>query len=129
MSIVLSSKAMIDIPEEQLIPLAEVPKLLPARPSGRRLHVSAVYRWVSRGVGGVRLEAIKIGGTKYASVQAIQRFGERRSSPIAEWRDSVKSRSKSRRKQIDTAARRVRAVLDNKDKVDPSTVQDEPKPY
>lgn len=44
---------MIEINQEKLIPLSEVPKRLPPRPSGRRVHVSAVYRWVQRGVRGV----------------------------------------------------------------------------
>ena len=65
---------MIDTALENLVPLRDVPRLLPARPNGKRLHISAVYRWALRGIRGVRLETVKIGGTTYTSREAIQRF-------------------------------------------------------
>lgn len=65
---------MIPIQGETLIPLREVPKHLPARPSAKRVHISACYRWVSTGVRGVVLESLKIGGTTYTSLEAIERF-------------------------------------------------------
>lgn len=65
---------MIDLTRETLIPIRAVPDRLPRRPSGKKLHVSAVYRWLQRGVGGVRLESVKIGGTTYTSVEALARF-------------------------------------------------------
>jgi hypothetical protein len=68
---------MIDITQETLIPLREAPRRLPPRPNGKRIHISACYRWISRGVRGVRLEAIRIGGTTYTSLEALQRFGQR----------------------------------------------------
>ena len=52
---------MIDIMQETLIPLREAPRRLPPRPNGKRVHISACYRWISRGVRGFRLEAIRIG--------------------------------------------------------------------
>ena len=65
---------MIDMNAESLIPLRDVPKLLPLRHGGKRIHLSAIYRWISRGIRGVRLDAIKVGGTTYTSSEAIQRF-------------------------------------------------------
>jgi hypothetical protein len=67
---------MIDLTRETLIPIRAVPGHLPRRPSGKKLHVSAVYRWLQRGVGGVRLESVKVGGTTYTSVEAIARFAQ-----------------------------------------------------
>lgn len=67
---------MIDLRVEELLPLREVPRRLPIRPSGKKLHVSAVYRWASRGVRGVRLETTRVGGTTYTSAEALQRFSD-----------------------------------------------------
>lgn len=65
---------MIQIRQETLIPLREAPRHLPCRPSGKRVHISACYRWVSTGVRGVRLDSLKLGGTTYTSLEALQRF-------------------------------------------------------
>lgn len=67
---------MIDITNEDLIRLNEVPKLLPKRPNGKRIHISAIYRWSQKGIRGIKLATIRIGGTTYTSRQAIQRFGD-----------------------------------------------------
>lgn len=72
---------MIDTAVENLVPLRDVPRLLPPRPNGKRLHISAVYRWTLRGVKSTRLETVKIGGTTYTSREAIQRFSERLTGP------------------------------------------------
>lgn len=68
---------MISIATETLIPLREAPARLPKRPNGKKLHISALYRWISSGVSGVVLEAVRIGGTTYTSLEALQRFAER----------------------------------------------------
>jgi len=67
---------MISLQSETLIPVSEAPKHLPSRPSGKRVHISAVYRWIVRGVKGVRLESLKIGGGTYTSLEALQRFAD-----------------------------------------------------
>lgn len=64
---------MIDIQNEQLIPLAEVPNRLPKR-RGRRVHYSTVFRWIQQGANGKRLESCKIGGVRFTSVEALNRF-------------------------------------------------------
>jgi hypothetical protein len=63
---------MIDIRSEQLKTFAEASKGLPGRP-----HPSTFWRWHRRGVRGIRLEAVVIGGRRYTSVEAIQRFVQR----------------------------------------------------
>ncbi len=105
---------MIEIGNENLIPLREVPRRLPRRPNGRPLHISAVYRWVQRGVRGVRLEAIRIGGTTYTSVEALQRFAERQNTPALLIPDPVNPVSRSRQKQIEEASRAAEAILRGK---------------
>ncbi len=101
---------MIDLACEQLVPVRDIPSHLPRRPSGKRVHISACYRWLSRGVRGVKLEAIRIGGTTYTSVEALQRFAELLSSstprPLAE-----PAPSQSREKAIDRATRELKEKL------------------
>jgi hypothetical protein len=68
---------MIQLQVEQLVALGEVPQVLPRRGQGKRLHVSSVYRWVTRGVRGILLETLRVGGSTYTSLEALQRFAER----------------------------------------------------
>src|SRR5262245_17053072 len=93
---------MIDTANENLIALRDVPRCLPIRPNGKRLHISAVYRWTLRGVKGARLETIRIGGTTYTSREAIQRFSERLSGaePAPQLVNPV---SRSRQRQLEQA--------------------------
>jgi hypothetical protein len=44
--------------------------------TGRRPSMKNVYRWVDKGLGGVKLEAHKIGGRWYTGRQAIDAFLE-----------------------------------------------------
>ncbi len=70
---------MIDLQTERLIRIGDVPRLLPPSPrTGRPWTRQAVYRWVYRGSGGLRLEAIRIGGLILTSPQAVERFQRRR---------------------------------------------------
>lgn len=68
---------MIDISRESLLSLREAARLRPLGRSGRPTHVSSVYRWISRGIRGIRLEAIRLGGMTLTSREALQRFAER----------------------------------------------------
>jgi hypothetical protein len=67
---------MIDVQNEHLIAIRDLPAHLPRRPNGRKVHVSACYRWIRRGVRGAKLEAVRIGGTTYTSLEALQRFAD-----------------------------------------------------
>lgn len=67
---------MLRIGDDNLIPLSQVPRIFPTRSNGKTVHISAVYRWAQRGVRGVRLETLKVGGTSYTSIEAVQRFAE-----------------------------------------------------
>ena len=75
----------IDIESEQLLGLKEaadyVSRRFRDRRGGRRLAISTIFRWASRGLGGVRLETTMIGGTRATSVEALARFFSRLSDP------------------------------------------------
>ena len=59
----------IDIRSENLILFSDLPKHIPGRP-----HISTCYRFRLHGSHGVKLETIKVGGRRFTSLQAIDRF-------------------------------------------------------
>ena len=63
----------IDVRNEQAIPLSEVPNHLPRR-RGKKVHYSTVYRWVTKGSRGRVLESVQVGGVRYTSIEALDRF-------------------------------------------------------
>lgn len=101
---------MIDLATENLLPLRDVPRVLPPRPNGKRLHISAVYRWTLRGIKGVMLETIRVGGTTYTSREALQRFSERLTGPTA-GQIPPANLSRIRQRQIDQASAAVSKAL------------------
>ncbi len=69
---------MIDLLNENVIDLADVPSVLPSR-SGKRLHVSCIHRWRHPGIKSragdrVQLECRRIGGRIVTSREAVARF-------------------------------------------------------
>ena len=71
---------MLDLNNESLIPFVEAAKRLPRRRAGRPTHVATLHRWRSRGLRGVRLEAVRVGGVWHTSVEALNRFFARLTS-------------------------------------------------
>ena len=67
----------IDIASEPPIPLTQATIYLPRRRRGRKAATSTLHRWATRGLRGVVLETIRIGGTRCTSLQALQRFFDR----------------------------------------------------
>ena len=65
---------MIDSLSETLISLADAARSCPTRRSGKRPHLSCVYRWTTVGCKGVVLESIQVGGTRCTSREALRRF-------------------------------------------------------
>jgi hypothetical protein len=68
---------MIDSLIEHIIGMTLAAKESPPDRSGRRRHVSTLYRWSRDGYRGVVLETIRIGRARYTSREALQRFYER----------------------------------------------------
>jgi len=60
---------MIDIQSETLLSFSEAAKVLPGRP-----HISTLHRWRLRGVRGNKLETCLVGGKRFTSREALQRF-------------------------------------------------------
>ena len=60
---------MIDIQTEKIVPVNKIPSHVPERP-----HLATCWRWIKRGCRGVKLETVLIGGKRYSSLEALQRF-------------------------------------------------------
>ena len=92
----------ISLADEQVISLAEATRLLPRQVNGKKVHVSTLHRWCSRGLRGVRLESLKLGGRVVTSVEALQRFAERCSSVGPEHRSSPNKQSQQAFERAET---------------------------
>ena len=68
-------KKTIDLTTETVFPISEAPNHIPGHPAQ-----GSVWRWVLKGVGGIKLESILIGGKRFTSEEAIQRFCDRRTA-------------------------------------------------
>lgn len=102
---------MIDIVEEKMIAVRDVPRHLPSRPNGKRIHVSAVYRWSFRGLRGVVLDTVRVGGTLYTSAEALQRFAESLSTARLDAAPPAPVPTRKRQRQVERAEREVAAAL------------------
>ena len=59
-----------DVHGESLVPINDASEITPGRP-----HLATVYRWFTKGVrGGIKLETVLVGGRRFTSREAIQRF-------------------------------------------------------
>ena len=65
----------IDVRNEQAIPRSDVANHVPRR-RGKKVHYSTVYRWVTKGARGRILESVYVGGVRYTTIEAVNRFLE-----------------------------------------------------
>jgi hypothetical protein len=65
---------VIDRTRERLIPIARVAEHGLPWPEGRAPHPETICRWARRGCRGVRLETVVLGGRRYSSLEAVERF-------------------------------------------------------
>lgn len=96
---------MIDLYSETVISLRDAAKSLPGR-NGRKVHISTLYRWTTRGLKGVRLETVHVGGIVCTSQEALQRFCDRLSES-----DVTRPKHKehpSRKRAIELAEQQLR---------------------
>ena len=60
---------------EGWVSLTEVPAILPKK-NGKKIHYSTVYRWITKGARGRVLESHLIGGARFTTIEALNRFFE-----------------------------------------------------
>lgn len=72
----------IDLSSETLESLADLARWdrIPRRRHGKKLHVSTLFRWASRGCRAVKLDTVRVGGTLCSSRDALARFFARLSA-------------------------------------------------
>jgi hypothetical protein len=69
---------MKQVQNQQLLTLRQASKQIPSRP-----HVATLWRWVNKGCRGIRLESWLIGGLRYTSEEAIEKFfAQTNSKPV-----------------------------------------------
>ena len=98
---------MINLTSESVLSLTEAAKALPRRRAGKRPHVATLYRWASRGLRGVKLETLQVGGTLCTSTEALQRFFERLGTPATA---TDQPAPESRARMLQKAAQRLREM-------------------
>jgi hypothetical protein len=86
--------------------------------TGKRLALTTVWRWCSKGCRGVRLESVCIGGRRYVTIPAIERFINRSIQPAQPPAPPAGALSKTdaayramRKAQIDAAIKRLDEML------------------
>jgi hypothetical protein len=94
---------MIDIQMETVVPIAEAPQHIPGRPS-----LATVWRWVLNGTRAGKLESVLIGGRRFTSVEAIQRFAEQSTAAA----DGEKAPSRTSRRQRERDISQAEAELE-----------------
>ena len=75
---------MIEHSKETLLSFPEASRRLPCGRAGRPTHPSTINRWAKAGLRGIRLETICVGGSRFTSIEALQRFFERLSRQYEE---------------------------------------------
>jgi hypothetical protein len=63
--------AQATLTDEKPLPLAEAARLLPKRP-----NPATLWRWRTRGIRGVRLQTLMIGGRRHVLPSALRQFIE-----------------------------------------------------
>jgi hypothetical protein len=90
-------------PLEELLSLSAAAVLLPNQP-----HVSTLWRWCLRGVKGVRLRTVFVGGRRYTTPAYLIEFISRLSGPTAE---APQPAASLRAEQTARAAERAEALF------------------
>jgi hypothetical protein len=65
-----------DLSDESLMSIPDAAKHL-GKLTGQKPHVSTLWRWCLKGCRGVKLESICIGGKRFVTRTAIERFVEK----------------------------------------------------
>jgi hypothetical protein len=91
----------IDAYAESLLGISQAAHQSPGRP-----HISTVWRWINRGIRGIKLETVMIGGRRYTSAEALERFFERTTAAAAGEAPPVRT-SRQRQRDIARAEREL----------------------
>ncbi|MBW7863821.1 MAG: hypothetical protein H3C30_05335 [Candidatus Hydrogenedentes bacterium] len=62
--------------KSNLLSLADVSRLLPPGPDGKKISTCSIWRWCVKGCDGVKLPALRLGHGWYVRPEALESFGE-----------------------------------------------------
>jgi len=82
---------------DDLFSFPQASKLVQGHP-----HVSTFHRWRLRGIRGVKLETVLVGGRRYVSRESLRRFCEELNA--ADSHSSESATARSRRREQEKAA-------------------------
>jgi hypothetical protein len=87
-SVGLPPDFLIVLADQMVFALAELPKHVPLRRGGKKLHSATGFRWAKHGLPArdgsiVKLPTIQVAGTKCTSIEAFQWFCDRLSGAAA----------------------------------------------
>jgi hypothetical protein len=60
---------------EKIVSFTEAAEALPEI-NGKAVHPSAVWRWARKGIKGIKLETLRLGGRFITSMEALDRFSK-----------------------------------------------------
>lgn len=88
--------------------LEQAAKLLPPRPDGRPVHKQSLFRWITVGVNGVKLEHLRLGGRFMVTPEQLERFGRELAESYQTQRATAPKSKRTRKGR--TPAQRARAL-------------------
>lgn len=88
--------------QSNLIPIGQASDHFPNRPS-----IPTIWRWVLRGTRGARLDTVVVGGRRYTTADAIQRFIEATTANSLPGGTVVTRTSTRRQRDIERAEREL----------------------
>jgi len=97
---------MINTSVEYLISLSAAAKELPGRGARRGVHTITLWRWSKRGIRGVKLETVLVGGIRCTSREAMARFFER-TTAAADGQPIPSATASERRRALQAAEREL----------------------
>jgi hypothetical protein len=90
---------MTDLFSEEYLSLAAASRLLPSRP-----HLSTVWRWCLRGIRGVKLRTVIVGGRRYTTREYLNDFVAHLNAPAGLRPDDSNDRLAERTRAAELAA-------------------------
>lgn len=92
------------LPNEELMSLSKAAKRCPTRP-----HVATVWRWATRGCRGIQLETWAVGGKRFTTEEALERFMQRTTAAAVAGKPVDTNSTATRRRQIAAAEAELEA--------------------
>jgi hypothetical protein len=74
---------------------------------GNRVHIATCHRWIKTGIAGVRLETLFVGGRRYTSVEALERFFQESTEAKKRKQRTEQANTNSRAKHAEAEAKRL----------------------